>query len=299
MYYSIIIAILLANVDLRFLLAQLYVDSLVYKTTPKAIRLALEELEIKAVGSNDDNISKTLDRAYVQAMERMEAQAPEHRKLASQVLSWITCAKRRLTSSELQHAIAVEVNKRELDRENITDIELIVSVCAGLVIINEESDILRLVHYTTQEYFERNWERWFPNSHTDITKTCVTYLSFQQFEAGFSPTYEAFQERLQSNVLYDYCARNWGYHACISSIEGEQLVLDLLKSMTKVSACSQAMRYQKDMYMYGSETRMTGVHLAAYFGLWKSMSGLLERLYDVHVEDRWADTAVMGCWEWP
>jgi GPI inositol-deacylase-like protein len=133
------------------------------------MRLALRELQKEAGESNDDKITKTLDRAYMQAMERIELQTPEHRELARQVLSWITCAKRRLTSSELQHAIAVEVNKREFDTE---DIELIVSVCVGLVVIDEESDIIRLVHYTAQEYFERTWERWFPNAHTDITKTC-------------------------------------------------------------------------------------------------------------------------------
>jgi GPI inositol-deacylase-like protein len=148
MYYSIIITNILVNINPRFLLAQLYIDSLVYKTTPRAIRLALGELEIEVGKSNDDNISKTLDRAYTQTMERIEVQAPEHRELARQVLSWITCAKRRLTSPELQHAIAVEVDRCELDRENITDIELIVAVCAGLVIV-EESDIIRLVHYTT------------------------------------------------------------------------------------------------------------------------------------------------------
>jgi hypothetical protein len=31
-----------------------------------------------------------------------------------------------------------------------------VSVCAGLVTIDEESNIIRLVHHTTQEYFERS-----------------------------------------------------------------------------------------------------------------------------------------------
>ena len=35
-----------------------------------------------------------------------------------------------------------------------------------------------------------------------------------------------------------------------------------------------------------SETQMTGVHLAAYFGLWKSMSALLERPHDVNAEDK-------------
>jgi GPI inositol-deacylase-like protein len=198
-------------------------------------------LEKEAGRSNDDKI---LDHAYLQAMGRIEVQAPEHRELACKVLSWITCARRR--SSELQHAIAIEANQHELDKENITDIELLVSVCAGLVVINE-SKTIRLVHYTTQEYFERNWERWFLNAHADITKICATYLSFREFETGSSPT-EIHKKRIRSNVLYDYCARNWRYHARISSIEGGKL---LLESTGKVSACSQAMMSRR--FWFGGE----------------------------------------------
>jgi GPI inositol-deacylase-like protein len=245
---------------------------------------------IEAGGPNVDK-TKTLDRAYVQAMERIEAQAPEHRDLARQVLSWISCAKRRLTSSELQHAIAIEVNNDELDRENITDIELLVSVCTGLVIIDEESNIVRLVHYTTQEYFERTWERWFPNAHTDITEKCATYLSFKVFETGFSRTYVDFKKRLQSNVLYDYAALNWGYHARISSTEGGKLVLGLLESATSISACSQVMIF--DDISFG-ETKMTGMHLAAYVGLGKTMSALLEKLQDVNQKDKDGSPGLLG-----
>ena len=46
----------------------------------------------------------------------------------------------------------------KLDEENLPEIEDMVSVCAGLVTIDEESNIIRLVHYTTQEYFERTQE---------------------------------------------------------------------------------------------------------------------------------------------
>jgi hypothetical protein len=105
--------------------------------------------------TNNNKESKALDQAYEQAMVRIQGQVPEHQQLARQVLSWIACSRRRLTSSELQHAIGVEIDASSLDRENITDIGLIVSVCAGLVIIDTESDIVRLVHYTTQEYFQR------------------------------------------------------------------------------------------------------------------------------------------------
>jgi hypothetical protein len=87
-------------------------------------------------------------------MDRIEGQVSGQEKLAKEVLLWITCAKRPLITSELQHALAVEVGKPELDEENLSKIEYMVSVCAGLVTVDEDSNIIRLVHYTTQEYFE-------------------------------------------------------------------------------------------------------------------------------------------------
>jgi hypothetical protein len=71
---------------------------------------------------------------------------------------------------ELQHALAVEVGDSRLGEDNLERIERMVSVCAGLVTVDEESSIIRLVHYTMQEYFERTQEKWFPNAETDITK---------------------------------------------------------------------------------------------------------------------------------
>lgn len=139
-------------------------------------------------------------------MERIEGLITDSKELAKQVLSWITCAKRPLTTLELQHALAVEINASELDEENLPDIEDMVSVCAGLITINKESDIIRLVHYTTQEYFERTWVYWFPNVQRDIAITCVTYLLFDAFETGSCPTNEEFEEQLWVNPFYEYAA---------------------------------------------------------------------------------------------
>jgi hypothetical protein len=79
------------------------------------------------------------------------------------------------------------------------------SVCAGLVTIDEESDIIRLIYYTTQEYFERTQTRWFPSAQTDIATTCLTYLSFDTFESGFCSTDEAGSASIpKASIPYRY-----------------------------------------------------------------------------------------------
>lgn len=104
--------------------------------TVKAIRRALEKLP---------KGSEALHEAYGEAMKRINSQARGHRELAEAVLTWITCAKRPLKTRELQHALAVEVDSPELDETGIPDLEDMVSVCAGLVTVEEESSIIRLV----------------------------------------------------------------------------------------------------------------------------------------------------------
>jgi ankyrin repeat protein len=217
-------------------------------------------------------------------MERIESKIADIKELAKQVLSWITCARRPLTTSELQNALAVEIGEPELDKENLPALEDMVSVCAGLVTVDEESDIIRLVHYTTQEYFERTWIDWFPDVQRDIATTCVIYLSFDTFATGFCPTDEDFEARLQLNPLYDYAARNWGHHARAASTEVEQRMLDLLKDEAKVSASCQAMMVSR-RYSQNVPRQITGLHLTAYFGLKETIIALLKDGHNPDIKD--------------
>jgi hypothetical protein len=103
------------------------------KKSAKAIRTALEMLP---------RGSGAYDQAYKQAMERIKGQVTESQELATQVLLWITCAQRPLSTLELQHALAVEMDTSELKEQNIPELENIVSVCAGLITIDNESNII-------------------------------------------------------------------------------------------------------------------------------------------------------------
>jgi hypothetical protein len=176
-----------------FLLAQIYLGSLDDKLTLKAMKSAVREFGQQHPGSNEEEKIKVLGRAYDQAMERINAQKSGFRNLAKKVLAWITFAKRPLTTTELQHALAVEIGEPQLDKENFAQIEDMVSVCAGLVTVDKESGNIRLMHYTVQEYFEKAQTQWFQNAENDLATTCATYLSFINFESGPCQTDDEFK----------------------------------------------------------------------------------------------------------
>jgi hypothetical protein len=273
-------------------LAQIYLGLLDDKLTLNDIRSALEVFQKQGQGLGEDQKVQVLGHAYKEAIERINGQKLGLKKLAMKVLSWITCTKRPLTTSELQHALATKVGKSELDRGDLPHIRDIVAVCLGLVTVDEESSIIRLVHYTTQEYFERTQNQWFSSAETDITKICVTYLSFSVFESGFCQTDYEFDNRLRSNPLYDYAAHNWGYHACAALAEVEPLITQLLESEAKVSSSSQAMMASRSYSDYSQSVprQITGLHLAAYFGLKEAMITLLENGHDLNSKDSYGRT---------
>ena len=255
--------------DGMFLLAYFHLNSLIGKKSPRAVRSALTQLPFG---------SDAYDLTYHKVMERIDGQVDDQRTLAKQVLSWITFARWPLTTLELQHALAVELGDSRFDEDNLSALEDIVAVCAGLVTVN--NDTVQLVHYTTQQYLEQTWTSWSPNAHRDIGNICVTYLLFDCFEAGFSNSYEQYKARLHQYPLYKYAAHNWGYHSQIQTGE-EELILDLLRNKPKTGACTQSLLAGSDFsWNTGNSSRvpiqMTGIHLAAYFGL----PTIVKRIYE-------------------
>ncbi|KAJ7130172.1 hypothetical protein C8R44DRAFT_774980 [Mycena epipterygia] len=158
---------IIGSVDGMFLLAKLHIDSLTTKSTVKAVRDALK------------NLPKTLEDTYNEAMERINRQNEEDRNIARSALTWISNAKRLLTVSELREALAIEPGTEALDHDNLLDISIILSVCAGLVTVEETETIVRLIHYTAQDYLESVE---FPDAQVEITLKCITYLCFSTFD---------------------------------------------------------------------------------------------------------------------
>ena len=277
-------------------MAQIYIDSLKYKTTARDVRNALSHFQRQSLKSSEDQNREALNKAYKDVMERIDGQQLDFRKLAKKVLMWITCANRPLTTAELRHALAVVVGDSKLDEDNFAQTQTIVSVCAGLVTIDKESEIIRLVHYTTQEYLEQTKMQWFPDAQATITTTCVTYLSFDEFGSGICQNDEEFEQRLQLNKLYDYAAHNWGHHAREASTSCHG-VLEFLQKQAEVEASSQALMAVKDQWIgrvttYSQDVpkQITGLHLAAYFGIYNAVQDLLDNNNNPNLKDSYNRT---------
>lgn len=175
---------------------------------------------------------------------------------------------RQLSTFELQTALAVEKDSSEMDEDNIPEIENIVSACAGLVTVDKNSNIVRLVHHTAQEYFQRTQKDWFPDAQNEITSACITYLSFDIFSTGVCDTVGEMADRLRFNPLYSYAAENWGHHAR-DSINLDLTINALFKSQSRMEAAWQIneRKYPQMTMPLFRASWVTELHLTAYFGL--------------------------------
>jgi ankyrin repeat protein len=258
-------------------LAKLHLDSLKGKKSPRELQKALSTLE---KGNN------AYDEVYLNTLQRINGQVSDQRDLAMNTLMWIVYAKRPLTTVEPQHALSVEIGELKLLEDNLSDLDDILSACCGLVTVDEKSDIVRLIHYTTQEFLERRGEQCFPEAQRRITNVCITYLSFDVFGDGPCQKNEDLKQRLAKFRLYEYASKHWGHHA-YSQADLES-IRDFLARPSHIKACGQLLTLPKSYYFSmpsaSQAFNLTSLHLAAYFGLTSIVSDIWKD-YNLDIQD--------------
>ena len=213
-----------------------------------------------------------LDDAYSTTLDRIREQRGNKLKLGMEALMWISCSERPLKADELCHALAVEIGTTDLKICNVPSIRTLMSCTLGLVAIDRQSSIVRLVHFTLQEYLAAH-PNLFITPHSMMAEICLTYLNFQSV-CEFSTTLRTIPA---TTPLLHYAACYWGFHARKDVTEGVQrLALRLLQqdanhisahillSEKTVNFLSYGDRY------YGSQPDLqgyTGLHCIAYMGI--------------------------------
>ncbi|ETS74723.1 hypothetical protein PFICI_13207 [Pestalotiopsis fici W106-1] len=199
-----------------FLLAELHLKSLTTAISPGSLRARLSDIVIK---------SNAYDELYESTVERIGFQGPQARQVAMQTLLVLTSARYPLSSAELTHALAIDDCSNGFNEDMVPDMDDLIAACHGLVVVDGTSDIVRLVHKSAQEYFERTRSRWFPAAHVTMAKLCLRYLEMGQ-PGGILP------EGAERQAFFQYATANWIYH----SSEAENESLDTRDPLPQVSS---------------------------------------------------------------
>ncbi|KAJ0164649.1 Vegetative incompatibility protein HET-E-1 [Colletotrichum tanaceti] len=109
-----------------------------------------------------------LGHAYDETMSRIRTKKRDHRDTAMNALKWIIHAKTPLEPVQLQEALAIRLEDTEFNKDAVPDMDSILSLCEGLLVVVEGANIVRLHHYAAQEYFDGTREKYFPDGDYDI-----------------------------------------------------------------------------------------------------------------------------------
>ncbi|KAL9024355.1 MAG: hypothetical protein Q9196_006577, partial [Gyalolechia fulgens] len=255
-----------------FLAAKLHVDALSTKTSVRMLKRALE------------NLSSNLNELYDDALSRIESQNEDYRQLAEKALRWVAYTYQRFPVRALQEALAIDPDETDFDDEAITPIGLILDVCAGLLALDEENGVVRLVHYTAQDYFDTVQSKRFNNVHATIACDCVTYLSYDCFQhaKGLSSHGTEGGDYLAYSPVYFflwYASFSWAEHAKMANRDAHlsTRIHQFLAGNPRVILDKNATDeyYCGTMHPCSLETSH-GLEIAVFFGLCDLLEGLFK-----------------------
>ncbi|KAF7503094.1 hypothetical protein GJ744_004341 [Endocarpon pusillum] len=154
-----------------------------------------------------------LAKLYQKALDRVESQPPRIKDYIHSILSWLSCAYRLLSISEIQHALAIHENDKDINKSSVVkDIPAVISYSAGLIKIHE-NDKLVLVHLTAREFLRDS--EVFRHAEATVARKCITYLTFDALTTPLENETDV-HDLLKRYPLLAYAARYWGDHVRIA-----------------------------------------------------------------------------------
>lgn len=188
-------------------------------------------------------------------------------------LMWISHAKRSLMVTELAGALSIKSGQYTVSGKHCPSASVMLACCQGLVTIDRESSIIRLAHYSVQEYLTEHSQRLFMNAEASLAGICIRYLLFDTFRDGPWADKHQILELIQRNPFLAYAAPFWGIHVQKSETDPhiQNLTVDFFRHHNGVAAAhqvTQVLKQRKDIYWYPEEClSLTPLHISSHFGL--------------------------------
>ena len=255
----------------RFLLVSMNIDAILQEPTIHRRRQKLNSMT-DGLGLGD---------AYGATLDRIKGQGGEKAGLGMAALMWISYAERPLGPDELSQAIAIEIESPNLNSDNILSIGTLLACCQGLVVIDKEASIVRLIHFTLQEYL-RAHPQLIGTAHSTIAETCLSYLNSQQVKALSTTPFPDLQSirYLRGIPFLEYSSVYWGTHAKRDLSDRAKLLarklFDDYKNHVSTKILMDASGLYRSEFDSWKPTLFSGLHCVSVFGIDEIVAGLVE-----------------------
>ena len=271
------------NANGMFLLPALQIRTILDQITKADVKRALLHL------------STDLTNAFESTIQRVSNLPNARRELAFRTLMWISHARRPLTVLELQHAMALRFEDEDLDRDNLSSVKTIVDCCCGLVEVDMESSIIRLVHHSLEEYLRTQDHGLFREANLAITRTCLRYMRLRALRDLPYKSRVDFAATLKDVAFLAYATVEWGHHAHgVSAEQIGDLAIPLLSDGLSLVTIARTrdfhaadFRKWKEKTWAWAHSGGAGISLAAQYGLTGLLQILLAETKDgLHLDAR-------------
>ncbi|KAH6911249.1 hypothetical protein BKA70DRAFT_55901 [Coprinopsis sp. MPI-PUGE-AT-0042] len=205
---------------------------------------------------------------YIRTWERITNQAAGNSmvSLATKALAWVLYATRSLTVDELRHAIATSPDTHKLELSRVVPTETLLGACCGLLVREQETGLVRLVHYTAKPILRKLVLQSIPEPHTLLSAICMARLRDCGFQRSALASTEELDAALNSTTLLLYAYRAWSFHG------RESMHDDVAKSrlLDFVQGCHAFPILPRER---GTFDRFGPLHVIAAFDLPLSLAG--------------------------
>ncbi|KAK6343424.1 hypothetical protein TWF730_011013 [Orbilia blumenaviensis] len=226
-----IIAGLIKASNGMFLLPKLQLKFLLKQATRSRIEAALQQILNLSAFKGFHPVDETFNMMLGSIDEC-------NRDIAEKALSWLLLTKSPLRIQDLLVALSIEPGVVALAEYQQLLQSTVLDICAGFIIVDEDSGIVRLAHETVQEYLLRK-QIDVADAWTSLTKSCLGYLRFEQFSnpgfldsLGYDDTTRL--EKMKQIPFYLYTIRNW--ETQIAECKKDDIQEDLIAFLSQRSS---------------------------------------------------------------
>ncbi|ERF71221.1 hypothetical protein EPUS_08139 [Endocarpon pusillum Z07020] len=262
-----------------FLMAKLLMDDIETQRTLSKLRKKL------------DDPPGNLKQAYDNSLLRIERQATVDADIGKEVLFTLCIAKSPLTVKQLQSVISLDLEDVSLGPEDEITERALIGSCAGVVVVDEISQIVRFGHQTTRDYLYESHATQIAQAQLVLLKKCLTYLRSPNVRIERWSKDDHIQRLLKVYPFLEYAAVHSGDHAReVGTEHQEELlsdIMDLLQQDENLACAVRVLLYKTSSDWIGrhkwgawgaeqpTKGKMRGINLVGYCGLDHALTHIL------------------------